>query len=198
MRLVNASVLNDPYVMAKTPKKANAQPTTADKAAADASAFLALACTNTALRRAARRLGNLYDDALAPVGLKATQIGLLADIERLSAADEGRSPTLQDLATKLVLQISAVTHALRPLVRDGLIVLSPDKEDRRAKRASLTAEGVALLHRALHLWAAANRQVEDVLGSESAIALRTLADYVSSDEFLAAYSGDNSDGVKAR
>src|ERR1700754_2163381 len=176
--------------MAKRPKKVNAGQAAADKAAAEASAFLALACTNTALRRAARRLGNLYDDALAPVGLKATQIGLLADIERLSAADEGRPPTLQDLATKLVLQISAVTHALRPLVRDGLIVLSPDKEDRRAKRASLTPEGVALLHRALHLWAAANRQVEDVLGSESAAALRTLADYVSSDEFLVAYNGD--------
>ncbi|HVI55802.1 MAG TPA: MarR family winged helix-turn-helix transcriptional regulator [Luteibacter sp.] len=182
--------------MAKTSKKANAPTTVVDKAAADASAFLALACTNTALRRAARRLGNLYDDALAPVGLKATQVGMLADIERLSVADEGRSPTLQDLATKLGLQISAVTHALRPLVRDGLIVLSPDEEDRRAKRASLTTKGVTLLHRALHLWAAANRQVEDVLGSDSANALRTLADYVSSDAFLAAYSGGDDEGGK--
>jgi DNA-binding MarR family transcriptional regulator len=180
--------------MAKTSKKPTVKPV-ADKAASGASAFLAMACTNTALRRAARRLGNLYDDALAPVGLKATQIGLLADIERLSAADEGRSPTLQDLATKLVLQISAVTHALRPLVRDGLIALSPDKEDRRAKRVALTAHGVAVLHEALHLWAAANRQVENVLGTESATALRTLADYVSSDDFLAAYG---SHGAEAR
>lgn len=176
--------------MAKTSKKANPGQTATDKAAAEASAFLAVACTNTAVRRAARRLTNLYDDALAPIGLKATQIGLLADIERLAAAAEGRSPTLQDLATKLGLQISAVTHALRPLVRDGFIALLPDKDDRRAKRAALTPEGVALLHRALHLWAAANRQVEDVLGSESANALRTLADYVSSDEFLRAYIGD--------
>ena len=183
--------------MAKTPKKVNAGQAAADKAAAEASAFLADACTNTALRRAARRLGNLYDDALAPVGLKATQIGLLADIERLAAADEGRSPTLQDLATKLGLQISAVTHALRPLVRDGFIALLPDKDDRRAKRAALTADGVALLHRALHLWAAANRQVEEVLGSESANALRTLADYVSSDDFLRAYAGDSPGDDKA-
>jgi DNA-binding MarR family transcriptional regulator len=179
--------------MAKTSKKPNAQQTVADKAASDASAFLALACTNTALRRAARRLGNLYDDALAPVGLKATQIGLLADIERLAAANEGRSPTLQDLATKLVLQISAVTHALRPLVRDDLVALSPDKEDRRAKRVALTDHGAVVLHDALHLWAAANRQVENVLGSEAADALRTLADYVSSDEFLAAYGNADAD-----
>src|ERR1700676_3769676 len=31
--------------------------------------------TNNALSRAARRLGQLYDEALAPIGLKATQAG---------------------------------------------------------------------------------------------------------------------------
>jgi hypothetical protein len=52
------------------------------------SIFEDFVCTNTSLRRAARRLGNLYDDALAPLGLKATQVGLLADIERLAAAND--------------------------------------------------------------------------------------------------------------
>jgi len=47
-----------------------------------------VACTNNALRRAARRLGQLYDEALAPIGLKATQVGLLGEITRLSAVDE--------------------------------------------------------------------------------------------------------------
>ncbi|PTT92617.1 MarR family transcriptional regulator, partial [Pseudomonas sp. HMWF031] len=45
-------------------------------------AFVDLVCTNTALRRAARRLGNLYDDALAPLGLKSTQVSLLTEITR--------------------------------------------------------------------------------------------------------------------
>jgi DNA-binding MarR family transcriptional regulator len=177
--------------MAKTSKKAGAGPTGAEKAVADLSAFLAVACTNTAVRRAARRLGNLYDDALAPVGLKATQIGLLAEIERLASANEGQVPTLQDLATRLALQISAVTHALRPLIRDGLIELMPDETDKRAKRAALTSEGSDLLHRALKHWSTANQQVEKVLGSESAAALRAVADYVSSDAFLLAYNADD-------
>lgn len=56
-----------------------------------------LACTNTALRRAARRLGQLYDEALAPLDLKATQIGLIAEIERFSASGSEQGPTLQDL-----------------------------------------------------------------------------------------------------
>jgi DNA-binding MarR family transcriptional regulator len=148
-----------------------------------------LACTNTALRRAARRLGNLYDEALAPLGLKATQLGLLADIERLTlAAERQQAPALQDLAAKLAIQISALTHALRPLVRDGLVALQTDPQDRRTKRAILTPAGAALLHEAVAYWDRANQRVEDVLGSDAAATLRALADQVASDEFLAAFN----------
>jgi DNA-binding MarR family transcriptional regulator len=151
------------------------------------SLFEDLVCTNTSLRRAARRLGNLYDDALAPLGLKATQVGLLADIERLAAANDRQWPTLQDLAGKLAIQISAVTHALRPLIRDGLVELRTGEQDRRTKRAVLTDLGTARLHEAVAYWARANQRVEQVLGRESAVSLRALADHVASDAFLDAY-----------
>lgn len=147
-----------------------------------------LVCTNTALRRAARRLGNLYDDALAPTGLKATQLGLLAEIHRWGNANDAQAPTLQDLAGKLAIQISALTHALRPLVRDGLVMLQPDEQDGRTKRAALTAVGDARLGEAAGHWSAVNERVEAVLGADSAATLRKLADLVASDEFLAAYS----------
>jgi DNA-binding MarR family transcriptional regulator len=152
-----------------------------------------LVCTNTALRRAARRLGNLYDDALAPTGLKATQLGLLAEIQRWVSANDAQAPTLQDLAGKLAIQISALTHALRPLVRDGLVMLQPDEQDGRTKRAALTAVGEARLGEALGHWATVNQRVETVLGADSAATLRALADLVASDEFLAAY-GDSQAG----
>jgi len=151
-------------------------------------AYEVLACTNTALRRAARRLGNLYDDALAPTGLKATQLGLLSEIQRWATANGAQVSTLQDLAGKLAIQISALTHALRPLVRDGLVVLQPDEQDGRTKRAALTTAGEARLGEALEHWATVNQRVEAVLGSDSAATLRALADLVASDEFLASYS----------
>jgi DNA-binding MarR family transcriptional regulator len=151
-----------------------------------------LACTNTALRRAARRLGQLYDDALAPLDLKATQISLIAEIARLTAGDQN-GPTLQDLAARLAIQISAITHALKPLVRDGLVELRQDDHDRRTKHGVLTPLGKARLSEALVLWAAANRRVEVVLGSTSATMLRTLADQVASEEFLVEYSAGNDD-----
>ncbi len=156
-------------------------------ATASINAFEAPPCNNTALRLAARRLGNLYDDALETAGLKSTQFSLMVEIARLGAAADGLAPTLQDLAARLAIQISALTHAMRPLVRDGLVVLQPDASDGRTKRAALTDAGLQRLQSGAARWAAANARVEAVLGPDAAAALRALADRVSSDEFLAAY-----------
>ena len=147
-------------------------------------AFGELECTHTALRHAARRLGNLYDEAVAPTGLKATQAGLLSQTDRLGGKD---GPTLQALADRLAIGISSLTYALRPLVRDGLIELRPDAHDKRTKHAWLTTLGRKRLAEATVLWAAANRRTEIVLGHDSARKLRALADQVSSREFLEAY-----------
>jgi DNA-binding MarR family transcriptional regulator len=152
-----------------------------------------LACTNTALRRATRRLGQLYDEALAPIGLKATQAGLLAQIGGLTRDGGQEGPTLQDLAERLAIGISALTHALRPLVRDGLVVLRQDAHDRRTKHGILSRLGKARLREALVLWSAANRRVETVLGPASAEKLRSLADQVASQEFLDAYTAQRSE-----
>jgi DNA-binding MarR family transcriptional regulator len=143
-----------------------------------------LDCTHTALRHAARRLGHLYDEAVSPIGLKATQLGLLSQTDRLGGED---GPTLQALAERLAIGISSLTYALRPLVRDGLIELRQDAHDKRTKHASLTALGRKRLAEGITLWGAANRRTEIVLGHDSASRLRALADEVSSREFLEAY-----------
>jgi DNA-binding MarR family transcriptional regulator len=144
-----------------------------------------LVCTETSLRRAARRLGRLYDEAVASSGINATQVSLLAQI----AGDRRtEGPTLQDLAERLAIQISALTHAVRPLVRDGLVEVRQDAHDKRTKHGVLTPLGRARLREALQLWAAANRRVETVLGPSSAENLRVLADQVASQEFLDAYA----------
>lgn len=146
---------------------------------------LELACTNQALRRATRRLGQLYDDAIAPLGLKATQFGLLAAIRELTS--DGQGPTINALATRQLVQISALTHALRPLVRDGLVTLQPDLDDRRSKRVSLTPSGEDRLGQAVSHWAQANGRVEQVLGPGVGARLRALSELIASDGFLEAY-----------
>jgi DNA-binding MarR family transcriptional regulator len=147
-----------------------------------------LVCTNTALRRAARRLGQLYDEALAPVALKATQIGMLAEISRFPSTDGQEGPTLQELAARLAILMSAITHAMKPLVRDGIVELRQDALDKRTKRCVLTPKGHELFVQALKLWADANNRVEEVLGQPSATLLRSLADTVSSEAFLVDYN----------
>lgn len=141
-------------------------------------------CTNDALRRATRQLGLLYDEAFAPTGLKATQLGLMLQIERLTG-DQG--PTLHALAASVAVGVSALTYALRPLVRDGLVDLLPDLKDKRSKHAVLTALGRERLGQGARLWAEANQRVETLLGHADARLLRSLAERVSSDAFSAAF-----------
>jgi DNA-binding MarR family transcriptional regulator len=184
VHLVNGTVLNYLWVMKKNP--VIGKPDVEMNARQRADILADLACTNTALRRASRRLGQLYDEALAPTGLKATQIGLLTQIAVVHDSGDEGWPTLQSLAERLAVSISALTHALRPLVRDGLVELRADPHDGRTKRGVLTTLGEARLSEALVLWNDANQRVETVLGGAAAT-LRTLADDVTSPEFLSAY-----------
>jgi len=149
-----------------------------------ASLLLDPPCTNTAIRRATRRIGSLYDNGMAATGLKATQLGLLLQIQRL---DNGE-PSIQALAQELSIQISAVTHALRPLLREGLISINAAPADRRTKRVRLSGLGRSRLVQGIKLWKAVNRRLEAVLGSEKAGMLRELSDLVASDNFAESYA----------
>ena len=149
-----------------------------------------LVCTHTSLRRAARRLGQLYDEAIAPTGLTSSQALLLAQIDALSAFHGEAGPTLGVLADRLAIRISALTHALRPLVRDGLVEVRQDDHDRRAKRSAMTSLGKARHKQMLGLWMDANSRVEAALGVASTEELRSLADRIASDEFLDAFAAD--------
>ena len=151
-----------------------------------------LVCTHTSLRRAARRLGLLYDEAIAPTGLTSSQALLLAQIDALSAFHGEAGPTLGVLADRLAIRISALTHALRPLVRDGLVEVRQDDQDRRAKRSVMTPLGKARHKQMLGLWMDANSRVEAALGVASTEKLRGLADRIASEEFLDAYTAGGS------
>jgi DNA-binding MarR family transcriptional regulator len=183
--LFNGAVLN--YFIGMETKRLKEQRGAVNADASPRDILTELVCTNTALRLASRRLGQLYDEALALTGLKATQIGLLSKIAIVHDSDDTEWPTLQTLAESLAISLSALTYALRPLVRDGLVELLADPDDGRAKRGALTDLGEAKLSEALVLWKDANQRVEEVLGT-SAAALRSLADDVASPEFLDAYS----------
>lgn len=72
-------------------------------------------CTSATLRKATRVVTQVYDGALRPVGLRATQFNLLATL-----AISGDTP-LTRLAEMLVMNRTTLTRNLKPLVGKGLI-----------------------------------------------------------------------------
>ena len=138
-------------------------------------------CSNSVLRKATRRLGQLFDDVLEPTGLKATQHGLLAHIKALDA------PTIKQLADDLVMDLSALGHTLKPLERDGFIALVRDERDRRAKRVTLTRVGEAKLEETTRLWRVAQTQFETAFGQRKAEKLRKALRLLASEDFNQAF-----------
>ena len=148
-------------------------------------------CSNAALRRATRNVGQLFDEALAPSGLRATQHGLLATIRQL-----GR-PTMSEVAEIMVMDLSGLGHTLKPLVRDGYINVVPDRADRRARRIAMTDRGRAKLAETTPLWRAAQARFEASFGAEQAAALRGALAILATRDFRDAFRGVGGDTAPA-
>jgi DNA-binding MarR family transcriptional regulator len=140
-----------------------------------------LVCNGAALRKATRRLSQLYDMVLAPSGLSASQRSVLVHIERAG------SPTMTELAYAMVLDRSALARNIKPLERDGYLVQRPDNEDGRSRRVELTPAGRAKLNESNRLWRNAQNRFEEVYGEQRAAALRVALAEIYSDEFAEAF-----------
>src|SRR6266702_2220399 len=127
-------------------------------------------CTCLRLRKAARRITQIYDGYVEPFGLTITQFGLLAHLRVLDGISVGA------LAEKLVMDPTTLTRNLHPLERRGLVALEPDPEDRRSRSLRLTEEGREVLRAARPAWARAQRHVEQVLGNADTAGLQAAPD----------------------
>ncbi len=103
-------------------------------------------CTCLRLRKASRRVSQIYDHYLQPHGLTITQYGLLAHLSRLDGISIGA------LAEKLIMDPTTLTRNLRPLERHDFIRLAADPRDRRSRRLHLTEQGRAALIEARPAW----------------------------------------------
>ena len=142
-------------------------------------------CSATAMRKATRRMTQLYDDALAPVGLRSTQYAVLEELDRRADAP----PTMGQLAETLVLDRSALGHTLRPLERDGLVALVASDDDRRRRGVELTTTGHAKFAQARQAWKLAQDRFNDVFGESAAAKLRATLLRIARDERLATLTG---------
>jgi DNA-binding MarR family transcriptional regulator len=128
-----------------------------------------------------RRVSQLYDEALAPSGLRVTQRSILSHISSAGA------PTVTELAAALVMDRGALTHNLKPLERDGLVRMEVDANDRRSRRILLSPAGHDKLRETAALWEAAQRGFEAAFGETESAALRTATEQIASNEFAEAF-----------
>ncbi len=141
-------------------------------------------CFATSVRKASRRLTQLYDDALAPSGLRSTQFSILAELATRSAP-----PSLMELAEAVVTDRSSLGHALRPLVRDGYVALRRGETDRRTQRIVLTERGRNVFREGLTHWRTAQEAFVSLYGGEWSETVRAAALRIAHDDRLGTMKG---------
>jgi DNA-binding MarR family transcriptional regulator len=88
------------------------------------------------------------------VGLTNGQFSLLMSLNRPTPARLG------PVAELLAVDRTTLTAALKPLERDGLLMVAVDPEDRRGRVLTLTPAGRDRLAAAVPLWRATHAEVE--------------------------------------
>ena len=115
------------------------------------------ACFN--FRKASRSVTQLFDQILAPIGLRSTQLVILVTCEAVGPCGLAR------LVRELVMDRSTVTRNLRPLISQGYLQVT-GKSGRAGKSVELTKAGRQALAGAAPFWQEAQGQLLRQLGRE--------------------------------
>jgi DNA-binding MarR family transcriptional regulator len=129
------------------------------------------ACACWRLRRATRAITQLYDDVLAPSGLRLTQFGLLRTLSQHQAM------TISSLAAVMLLDRTALSRNLDPLAERSLVEVVPGS-DLRTRQVTMTAAGKRALDAAEPYWADAQREVSRRVGKQRLLELYAILEDV--------------------
>jgi DNA-binding MarR family transcriptional regulator len=138
-----------------------------------------MGCTCLRMRRATRRVTQLYDHALLPAELTINQFGLLAYLHGATLA-KSDPPSIGTMAEWLGMDPTTLNRNLKPLIARDLVRSTPDPADGRVRVVRITGKGQRSLLKAAPLWQQAQRQVEEALGQKETAALNGLLDLSSS------------------
>jgi DNA-binding MarR family transcriptional regulator len=117
-------------------------------------------CALANLRRAARAVTRMFDEALAPSGLRSTQFTLLATVAAAGIVN------VTELAEQLGMDRTTLARNLGPLERDGLLQIATGT-DQRVRLVSLSEAGQQKLRNAVPLRAAVQERVVNTVGDDT-------------------------------
>ena len=116
-------------------------------------------CVAVRVRMLNRAITNIYDDALRPLGLKASQLNILIVTAKLGLARPGQ------VCEILQLDASTLSRNVKPLQAHGWVEVVPG-EDARAQPFRLMPKGKRLIEKAVPAWEEAQRRASELLGNE--------------------------------
>jgi DNA-binding MarR family transcriptional regulator len=111
-------------------------------------------------RRTSRTLTQLYEEALRPLGLRATQFTILQVLSLAGEVSQGQ------LGEMLAMDSTSLTRTLALMVRQGWIA-ERRGEDRRERWLRLSSAGEAKLSRALPVWEKVQSRLRHQLGAQA-------------------------------
>jgi DNA-binding MarR family transcriptional regulator len=121
-------------------------------------------CIALRVRMLNRIVTSIYDEALRPLGLKASQFNVLVAAAKLGLARP------QKVCEILQMDVSTLSRNAERLRAKGWLEAVPG-EDGRVQSLRLTARGSRLLEQAIPAWEEAQRRTRDLLGHDGATLL---------------------------
>lgn len=133
---------------------------TASAAVGDIAESTAASCISTRVRQLSRIVTRVYDDALRPLGITASQFTLLTQL----AQQDGI--TAVEIGHTLDIEKSTLSRNLKRLLALGHLTMDPPA-GRRGRGLHLTPKGEAVIKQAYPVWMDAQSKTVKVMGMES-------------------------------
>lgn len=125
---------------------------------------IARECIAVRVRMLNRIITGIYDDALRPLGLKASQMNTLVVTSKLGVARPAQ------VCEFLQLDTSTLSRNVERMMANGWLEVVPD-EDGRSQPFRITPKGTALLEKAVSAWRQAQKKAAAILGEEGVAAV---------------------------
>lgn len=143
-------------------------------------------CTNLKLRQLMRLVARHFDAEVGKSGLRGTQYSLLSYVVKLGPVGLG------ELARTMRIEASTLSRNLQPLQAAGWVAVGPGA-DGRSKLVQATDSGRAKRQEAQRRWRVAQEGINELLGTDTVVALHAMLDAASERLVVALGSGEAED-----
>ena len=118
-------------------------------------------CIAARIRQLSRIITRVYDEAMRPLGITASQFTLLTQL----AQQDGI--TAVEIGLTLDIEASTLSRSLKRLFALGLISMEDPLDGRRARALHLTLKGRTVITEGHRLWQSAQQKAARMIGPDS-------------------------------